>query len=171
MDHDKNDASQDEEKSKSQVKREMHALQALGEELVNLSADQFARFALPSDLVAAIAEARRIRSHGARKRQLQYIGKLMRRVDAESIQEKLEALRGQSRRANAELHRIEQWRDRLIEEGDQALEALVNEYPQLDRQSLRQLQRNANKEKTANKPPQAARQIFRYLRDLIQNED
>jgi ribosome-associated protein len=153
--------------SKSQMKREMHALQALGEELVKLPNDQFDKMELPDDLRNAILEARRIHQRGAHKRQLQYIGRLMRDIDAEPIQEQLDTLRGHSQRAAQQLHHIERWRDRLLHEGDAALEELLQQYPDADRQNLRQLQRNAHKETLANKPPRAARALFRYLRELF----
>ena len=157
-------------KSKSQLKRDMHALQELGEELVNLTPEQFKKFELPESLYDAIVEARRIRSRGALKRQLQYVGRMMRNVDPEPIREKLDALRGQSRQAAAQLHRIERWRDQLLEEGDHVLEELVTQYPDVDRQYLRQLMRNAGKEKLANKPPRSARLLFRYLRELMEED-
>jgi len=154
-------------KSKSQRKREMHALQMLGEELVALPVEQFEQIQLPEELHDAVLEARRIHSHGAHKRQLQYIGRVMRSIDDAPIREQLETLRGQSRRAHAELHRIEQWRDRLLEEGDPALEDLLTQYVQADRQHLRQLVRSAHQEKLLNKPPRAARSLFHYLRELF----
>jgi ribosome-associated protein len=157
-------------KSKSQVKREMHALRDLGEELLELPLEQFAKLELMDEIRDAINEARKIRQHGARKRQLQYIGKLMRDVDAEAIRQQLETLQGQSRQAVQALHRIEGWRDRLLNEGDTALAELLDQYPQGDRQMLRQLLRNAQKEQAANKPPKAARSLFRYLRELINGD-
>ena len=157
-------------KSKSQRKREMHALQELGEQLVKLSKEQFEKISLPDDLHDAIIEARHIRQHGARKRQLQYIGKLMREVDPAPIQEQLDTVLGHSRQAVQNLHDIERWRDRLLAEGDHTLEELVTQYPNTDRQYLRQLIRNANKETHDNKPPKSARALFHYLRDLISPE-
>jgi ribosome-associated protein len=168
-----NDYDQEEEgqgKSKSQLKREMHALQVLGEALVELSAEQFAKIQLPEDLHEAILAARKIHQRGARKRQLQYIGKLMREVDAEPIQQQLDRLTGQSQEAALLLHRIERWRDELLTQGDEKLEALIEEYPQADRQHLRQLLRSAKKEAEENKAPKAARSLFRYLRDLIEQQ-
>jgi ribosome-associated protein len=157
-------------KSKSQLKREMHALQSLGEELVKLSKDQFEKVVLPEDLHDAVIEARNIRQHGARKRQLQYIGKLMRSIDPVPIQEQLDTLKGQSTQAAQTLHTIERWRDQLLDNGDQALEKLLAQYPQTDRQYIRQLLRNAHKEIKANKPPKSTRALFRYLREIIYEE-
>lgn len=164
------DGESEEPKSKSQLKRDMHALQALGEELVNLTPEQFKKFDLPENLYDAVFEARRIHSHGARKRQLQYVGRVMRNIDPAPIRERLDALRGQSRQAAAKLHRIERWRDRLLEEGDHVLEELLEQHRDVDRQYLRQLVRNAAKEKLANKPPRSARQLFQYLRDIMKEE-
>lgn len=157
-----------EPKSKSQLKREMHSLQELGEILVKLPVEQFKKINLPETLYDAIIEARHIRHHGAYKRQLQYIGRLMREVDAEPIQQQVDTLQGHSRQAAEALHRIESWRDRLLAEGDHVLEELLGEYPHADRQYLRQLLRNANKELLENKPPKSARGLFRYLRDLLE---
>jgi ribosome-associated protein len=153
--------------SKSEMKREMHALQALGEELVKLPGDQFDTLDLPDDLRDAIAEARRMHQRGALKRQLQYIGRLMRSVDADPIREQLDTLRGQSRRASQELHRIERWRERLLKEGDSALTELVDDHPDIDRNYLRQLIRNAKKEMLDNKAPRSSRALFRYLREFL----
>ncbi|HHI94550.1 MAG TPA: DUF615 domain-containing protein [Gammaproteobacteria bacterium] len=161
-------ADTDEEKSKSQIKREMHALQELGKELVNLPKEQFAKIALPEALYDAIVEARHIHQHGALKRQLQYIGKRMRSENAKDIREQLDTLTGQSKQAVATLHHIERWRDRLLEDGDTALAELVAEFANADRQYLRQLMRNAKKEIRGNKPPKSTRLLFKYLRELME---
>ena len=161
----------DEEKSKSQVKREMHDLLALGTELVKLPKEQLAKITLPENVHDAIIEAQRIPQHGAHKRQLQYIGKLMRSADAALIREQIDTLEGHSKQAATALHHIERWRDRLLEEGDTALELLLEEYPLADRQYLRQSIRNAKKEMQANKPPKTARGLFKYLRELLGEND
>lgn len=158
------------EKSKSQIKREMHALQELGKELVKLPKEQFSKIALPEELYDAISDARQMHKHGALKRQLQYIGKRLRSADAEHIREQLDTLAGHSKQAAAALHHVERWRDRLLDEGDAALEALVTEFPSADRQYLRQLIRNAQKEKKGNKPPKSARALFQYLRELMEGD-
>lgn len=156
----------DEVKSKSQLKREMHALQALGEELVKLPKEQFEKISLPETLHDAVLQARHIQKHGALKRQLQYIGRLMREIDASPVQEQLDTIKGVSQQATQALHRLERWRDRLLSEGDAALEELIEQHPHADRQHLRQLIRSAHKEMLDNKPPKSARAMFRYLRDL-----
>lgn len=160
------DEHNDEEKSKSQLKREAHALIDLGEALVNLPGEQLQRIPLTEALQDAILLARKINQRSGRKRQLQYIGKLLRNEDATPIQEALDKIQQEHSRRDIAFHRLEKWRDRLIAEGDSALEALIGEYPNADRQHLRQLVRKANQEFKQNKPPAASRSIFRYLRDL-----
>ena len=162
-----NDITSEEVESKSQRKRDMHALQALGKELVKLPPDKLATIELPETLRNAVIEARRIHQHGALKRQLQYIGKQMRDIDPNPIREQLATLSGHSQQAAMALHLIERWRDRLLEEGDLALEKLLQEQPHADRQYLRQLLRNAKKEVSENKPPKSTRLLFRYLRELM----
>ena len=154
--------------SKSQLKRDAHALQKLGTELLDLPESEWSQLNLPQDLVAALREAKRLRSHGARKRQLQYIGKLMRNFDPLPIQQHFERLRLKTRQRARRHHEVEQWRTRLVDEGDPALEAFMDQYTQADRQHLRQLIRQARKEQTENKPPKASRALFRYIRDLEQ---
>ncbi len=154
--------------SKSQLKRESHALQALGEELVELPQAKLAKIPMPEELAEAVALARKIKARGGLKRQLQYIGKIMRSIDAEPIAQALNELKSAAGKDAARFHRLEQWRDRLVTGGDAALEQLLEEYPHTDRQHLRQLIRNAQQEAAKNKPPKSAREIFRYLRDLTE---
>lgn len=156
-----------EEKSKSQRKREMTALQDLGEQLAALNAQQLRKLNLPEALYSAIKAAQDMPQRGARKRQLQYIGRLMRAVDAAPITAALEQMSGPNRQANAHFHKLEQWRERLLKEGDSAVQDLLDSCPQADRQHLRQLVRNALAERAANKPPRAARLLFTYLRELL----
>lgn len=156
--------------SKSQLKREAHALLVLGKELVNLPASQYAKIPMSDDLRHEIDEARRITSHIARKRQQQHIGKLLRGMDTAPLAAELEKVKGQDNESKAHFHRIERWRDRLIAEGDAALTELLNLYPQADRQHLRQLARNAHKEQLDNKPPRATRELFKYVRGLMEGE-
>jgi len=151
--------------SKSHRKRESEALQVLGETLVGLAADQLARIELPDHLRAAIDEARRIRKFGALRRQFQYIGKLMRDVDAEPIRRQLDRLEGHSRTHSAWLHRLEQWRSRLISD-DRALDEFVRVHPGIDVQQLRTLIRNARHEAAQSRPPRAFREIFSLLKSV-----
>jgi ribosome-associated protein len=159
-----NSAMQDEIVSKTQQKRATLELRALGAALVELPQAQLASIELPPTLAAAIAEARRITQHGAKRRQLQYIGKLMRTIDAEPIREQLAALRGQSTQAAARHRRLEDWRTRLLADDD-ALTAFAEEFPRADLQALRTAIRNARKEQSASKPPRAYRELFRLLRE------
>jgi ribosome-associated protein len=156
-----------EQKSKSQLKREMTSLQDLGEELVELPIRLLERFDLPENLLNAIEAARGITSRGARKRQLQYIGRLMREVDAEPIRKTMDDIKHRQVHAARQLHLLERWRERLLNEGDGAIQALCEEYSETDRQRIRQWLRAAEQEKAANKPPKAARALFHYLRELI----
>ena len=155
--------------SKTQMKQECDALQKLGEELIELKVEELNKFSLPDILHNAILEAHKIQARGGLKRQRQYIGKLMREVDAEAIRQQLHQIRHKDDLNNARFKRLEHWRDRIIEEGDKAINDLVEEYPAADRQYLRQLYRNSQKEKQLNKPPASFRLIFKYLRELAEN--
>lgn len=163
------DESEDEDydgPSKSQVKRDMLALQALGTEIVELTDAKFASIApiLPEKLLIATTDARSIRAHGGRKRQLQYIGRLMREVDPEPIRDALALWKRHSREQAVELHQLENWRARLIaEEG--ALAEYVAQHPGTDTQRLRALIRNTREEQARGKPPKSYRDLFRMLRD------
>lgn len=159
----------DQEDTKSQRKRDMTALQKLGEKLVNLPESQLARIPLDSTLLDAVNRARSIKSHEAKRRQLQYIGKIMRSVDPEPIQAALDKIENTSQEYKAGFHKIERWRDRLLTEGDTALEQFINEFPESDHQYLRQLARKAQQDYLNNKKSGAERELFRYVRDLIEN--
>ena len=148
-------------------KRNAEALQALGEELVTLKPEQLARFTLPDSLRDAVLAAQRIASHGALRRQRQYIGKLMRKVEAAPIRARLLEIRGEDAMTRARLHRAERWRDRLITEGDTALTELMADSPQADRVRLRTLVRDAQRERSSDAPPRAQRELFRRLRELF----
>ena len=152
--------------SKSQLKREAHAITRLGEQLIELDEKKLRQFDLPENILDAVLAARKIKAHGARKRQLLYLGKLLRTIDTSDISARLTSLHSQSREDAAAFQRLEQWRDRLLTD-DQALTELLNEYPVLDVQHIRQLIRTARKEQQESKPPAAARSLFRYLRDSI----
>jgi ribosome-associated protein len=158
------------EKSKSQVKRELHALQELGERLTTLKPDVLARLPLHDALQKALAEAPKHKAHIARKRHLQYIGKLMRDADVDAISALIDQLDASTRQYNERFHALERWRDRLIEGDDAAIEAFVSEYPDSDRQHLRSLIRHAQFEAAQNKPPAAARKVFKYIRELDESK-
>ena len=153
--------------SKSARKRQMHALQNLGEQLVALTAAQLAKLDLDNEaLLEAVTLAQRINHHSGKRRQMQYIGKLMRSADAERISQALEALHEGSRKEKAREHMIEAARDALIARGDDALSEVLTVWPQADRQMLRQLSRSAVDERKKSLPPSSARKLFRYLRSL-----
>ncbi len=159
-----------EEKSKSQLKREAHALQALGEALVGLPQRQLDGIPLDPALREAVLDCRAMHQRGARKRQLQYIGKLMRGIDPEPIRRALAALQAQGRRETQRLHLLEQWRERLIAEGDAALGEALQAFPGAERQPLRQLVRNARRERQQGAAPAATRKLFRYLKECLPDE-
>ncbi|MGH8283993.1 MAG: ribosome biogenesis factor YjgA, partial [Gammaproteobacteria bacterium] len=152
--------------SRSQLKREVEALQKLGEELVKLPESQLVALSLPDTLRDAVHMARRINSHGALKRQRQYIGRLMREIDPAPIRTKLDALRSADKAAKSRFKQTERWRDRLIAEGDTALAEFLNQYPQAERQQLRQLMRAAAQEAASGQSPRQARELFRYIQNL-----
>ncbi|MCW9024139.1 MAG: ribosome-associated protein [Gammaproteobacteria bacterium] len=152
--------------SKSQLKREAHALQELGEKLVKLSLADFEKVPMDDSLRDAITAARGMKKNGALKRQLQFIGKLMRKIDATPIQAAYDSVTNHYRDDVKQFHQLENWRDRLITEGDKALGDLLEEFPDVDRQHLRQLIRSASKESAQNKPPRSARELFQYLKTL-----
>ncbi|WP_455230245.1 ribosome biogenesis factor YjgA [Geopseudomonas aromaticivorans] len=155
-----------EEKSKSQVKRELHALQDLGERLTTLKQDMLNRLPLSDALLKALIEAPKHKAHAARKRHIQYIGKLMRDQDIDAIVALLDQMDSSTRQYNERFHALERWRDRLVGGTDADLEALLAEYPEADIQHLRQLIRHAQHEAARDKPPAASRKVFKYLRDM-----
>ncbi len=157
--------------SRSQQRREALEVLDLARRLSEMTPTQVARLPVPETLIPHIDETRRITSHVAHKRQLQYLAKQMRREDdetLEAIRDAMDANGHAAREEAAMLHRAEQWRDRLIADGDTALGELLVAYPHAERQHLRQLARNAHEERLKNKPPHAYRELFRELRELLQ---
>ena len=152
--------------SKSQRKRDSTALQKLGAALVDLSEERLAKIDMPDALRTALRDTRGITKHEARRRQLQYIGKLMRSTDPQPIQAALDAIAGVSAAENARMHRLERLRLQLLENEAAALAEIHSAHPAADMQLLRQLRRNALKEKELNKPPRAFREIFHVLKSL-----
>ncbi|MFM9271614.1 ribosome biogenesis factor YjgA [Halomonas elongata] len=155
----------DERPSKSRLKREMHALQALGERLIAMNESERARFPLSDELLAAIEETGRIRAREARRRHMQYVGKLMRREDLDGIQAVFDEIDREQLQRDHAFHRLEKWRDRLIDEGDDAVADFIEAFPDTDRQALRQLIRNARRERDQGKPPTNARRLFKLIRE------
>lgn len=154
--------------SKSQLKREMTALQKLGSELVEEARDRVKRIPMPEDVRDAILECQQIKDHEGRRRQLQYVGKKMRSLNQEEvavIQATIDSWKGASKAETAALHALERQRDKLLAD-DEALTLLLSRHPQVDVQHLRTLIRNARKEVSENKPPKAYREIYQLLKSL-----
>jgi ribosome-associated protein len=152
--------------SKTQRKKAVHALQDLGTELVELPEEQLAAIELPDMLRDAVMEARSITAHEARRRQLQYIGKIMRKIDAEPIRAALDGWRARSDAHTAEHKRVEAWRDRLLAD-ENALAELMAEYPRANSRQLASLLHDAKRERDAGQPPRAFRQLYQVLRQVI----
>ncbi|UAA39112.1 ribosome-associated protein [Paraneptunicella aestuarii] len=165
------DELNEELKSKSQLKREMHAIQKIGEELVNLGSAALAKIPLDEELSKAIILARDInKKKEGYRRQLQFIGKLLRSRDLDPINDALNKLKNHHQLANVRFHKLEILRDKLLSEGDSAIQATLEEHPGLERQKLRQFLRQAKKEQEQGKPPTAARELFKYLRSELDKE-
>ena len=156
--------------SKTRRKKESHALQDLGADLVALPGERLAALELPDFLRDAVMDARRISGFEARRRQMQYIGKLMRKVDAEPIRARLEAWKSPERTQVAQFKRIELWRERLLAEKG-ALAELVREYPEADAPRFEALVRDTVRERVENRPPRCYRELFQALRALLERSD
>lgn len=153
-------------KSKSQRKRDANVLQKIGVQLITLSEAKLNSLPLPDNLRRAITEARNIKSHGAVRRQAQLIGKLMRAADNEAIIEAYEAILAEDSAQTAVFHELEQWRDRLINEGKEALTEFIAYYQPQDVQLLRQLIKKAVNEQQSGKHTGASKALFRFLRSI-----
>jgi ribosome-associated protein len=153
--------------SKSQRKRDMDALQDIGEELTQLNEQQLASIELPENLREAVLEARAMKRNEARRRQMQYVGKLMRQVDPLPIRTKIDGFLSVSAEHTAQLHHIERWRERLIDD-PQAVSEFIAAYPEADSQQLRTLIRNTSDERARGKPPKNFRALFQMIRGLAE---
>jgi ribosome-associated protein len=158
-------------KSKTQKKQEMIALQELGEELARLNAAQLTKIPLSDELREAIFAIQSMSKRGARYRQMQYIGKLMREADVAHIEEALDILRNKNNLATAHFHQFEKWRDQLIAGNEEIMNDILHSFPDVDIQHLRQLVRNAHKAQADGRTPKASREIFRYLKGLKEAAD
>ncbi|MBB1635417.1 hypothetical protein A9975_31780 [Cupriavidus sp. UME77] len=159
-------------KSKSQKKRDMLALQDLGVELEALPKDRLARVPMPEALADAIRDARRITNHEGKRRQMQYVGKVMRRLDDDevaAIQRVLEGFKGTSKAETAKLHLVERWRELLLAD-DAALTKFLAEHPASDVQALRNIIRNARKEHEMSKPPRYFRELFQAIKTALEGK-
>ncbi len=159
---------EEELKSKTQIKQEMHDLQDLGRRLLELKPSVMAALPITERLRLALEETRRIKSNNARKRHMQFIGKLMRDQELELLLQAVDRQDTSSTEYNRIFHQLEKWRDRLINEDKEALSDYLADQPGADVQHLRQLIRNAKKELKEEKPPTYSRKLFRYLRELAE---
>lgn len=158
-------------KSKSQLKREMTELQEMGERLATMPAEKIKAMDIPEAIREAALFAQTIKKHEAKRRHMQYMGKLM-RAEADNIdalRDAIDRVDQQKAASNERFHQLEQWRDRLVDGDDELVEEIVGQFPQADRQRLRTLARNAAGERAANKPPKNARALFKYLREVSGN--
>ncbi|SDT92193.1 ribosome biogenesis factor YjgA [Halopseudomonas salegens] len=162
----------DEGPSKSQIKRELHELRELGQRLTELKPEQLDKLNLKPKLRLALEEAPRHTARGALKRHLSFVGKLVRDEDIDSIRALIERMDSSSQAHAEYFHQLERWRDRLVSGKPDELEAFIASYPQAadDRQTLRQLIRQATKEAAENKPPAASRKIFKRIREIVEND-
>lgn len=165
------DDEEDEIISKSQLKREANAITELGVELTQLSDSQIKSIPMSDGLFNAIMEYKRIRKNNALKRQRLYIGKLIRQDDWETIQKHLTNIKEPMLQQNGLFKDMEKWRERMLNEADAAVNDFIGEYHQADRQKLRQLVKNAIKEKDQDVPPVHARHLFKYIREVIENSE
>ncbi|MGM0564385.1 MAG: ribosome biogenesis factor YjgA [Pseudomonadota bacterium] len=156
--------------SKSQQKREAHALTDLGKAMIDMSAGDLEKIPLSDDLKKAILAAQSMKK-GALKRQTQYIGKQLRKTDTEAIEKAVEDIQHARTSSGRAFKQLELWRKRLLEEGNEALTAFCAEYPGADVQRLRQLIRNAQKEQSQGKPPKSFRELFQLIRDIAGEND
>jgi len=165
-DHDDQD-----EISKSQRKRDVQELKMLGMELLDFSDDALRQLLLPDVLLDALRTAKKIHSNSARKRQMQYIGKLMQDIDATPVRQAIENRNRQHATHTRAFHQLETLREQLVTDGDSALPAVLAQFPHADRQHLRKLIRQARNEQKTRQPPRASRLLFRYLRELQEEPD
>ncbi|WP_262964440.1 ribosome biogenesis factor YjgA [Methylobacter psychrophilus] len=156
--------------NKTQIKKELAVLFALSEELSELSAAQVKYLELPDNIHKGVMEVSGMPHKGARKRLLKFITGQLNKIDIDPILEKLARMKNQSAHAVREHHIVERWRDRLIAGGNNALTEFLNEQPDADRQQLRQLLRNIQKETQAGTPPKSSRLLYRYLKDVFKIE-
>lgn len=160
------DTDEDLPPSKSRLKRDADELQLLGKRMTELRPDQQAKLPIDGQLRDAIEEYARIKSNGAKRRHLQYVGKLMRTADADAIREVVDRFDSATATHNQLFHEMERWRESLIDGGNDVLQQFIEQHPNADIQHLRQLVRNAQRERQREQAPAQARKLFRYIRDL-----
>lgn len=155
--------------SKSAAKRDCDHLSDVVDDILKMTVEDRRSLALPDSIDAAIELALKIKSRSGSKRQRRYISKLMRSADSEAIEASVKQIQHRHDTSTAQFKRLEAWRDRLVDGDKQALNEVIDHYPEVDRQHINQLIRAAHKEKQQEKPPAAARKLFKYLRDLQQD--
>ena len=153
--------------SKTELKRLAQTATELGKQLVELDKATLNKLDLPANILDNVLTTQSIKSNIARKRQLQYLGKQIRNSDMDNIQQQLARLNQQHRQDTAQFHKLEEWRDQLIQQGDDAVNLFVADYPDADRQHLRQLIRKSRQESEKNAAPASARKLFRYIKEII----
>ncbi|HLX21728.1 MAG TPA: ribosome biogenesis factor YjgA [Usitatibacter sp.] len=156
--------------SKTRRKRQMSELQDVGEALVKLSAEQLARLEMPESLRDAVLECKRFTKHEAVRRQMQYIGRLMRKIDAGPIAEQLARIEAPSQRHTALFHVAEKWRTEIISDLD-AIERFVKEFPEADAERLRKLAATVREERLTSRPPRQFRELFHVLNAIVQDHE
>tara|TARA_Y100001960_G_scaffold290224_1_gene330686 strand:- start:1196 stop:1735 length:540 start_codon:yes stop_codon:yes gene_type:complete len=161
-----NNQKQDTIASKTRIKQEMHSLQKIGERLIDLNSNQLMEFRLPDKLFEAIIQAKKIQKNGARRRQIQYIGKLMREIEVTKIKEKLSTWDGISKQHTAWIYQLERWRKNLLKDKNYFAK-FAQQYPDANLQRIRTLIRNTHKEIIYGKPPKNFRALFHELQISI----
>jgi len=157
--------------NKTQIKRDIAAIFAMAEEISQLTPSQIAEFSLPEKIESALLDVHNMAHNSARKRLLKYITAQLRTLDTDAVKEKLARMKNRSAHAVREHHQAEHWRNELVaDDSNKLLTAFVAEFPEADVQHIRQLQRNAQKEAKLEKPPKSARQLYRYLKELISEQ-
>jgi ribosome-associated protein len=165
-DYEYDDSEQDSTPSRSQKKREMTALQKAAEKIVKLGPELIKKSGLPEKFVDAVLETQKIKKHEARRRQIQYLGKLMREIDSEPILRFIENVELGNKDDAKKFQQLEKWRDALVAGEFELINELAEKFPSIDRQRILQLARNAGKEIAAGKPPKSSRALFKALREL-----
>ena len=161
VDLDKNDVI-----SKTELKKDSKKIQDFGRKISGLTINNIEAFKFPSNIYDATIDLKNLKSNSAKKRQVQYLGKLLREIDLTNAFLVMKQLEVSSQKEIQRNHIIEGWRDKLLSNNDSITE-FIDEYPKIDRQSLRQTVSNAQKEKKDNKPPKHSRQLFKLIKDIV----
>ena len=155
--------------NKTALKRDLRKLQQLSQQLIELPEEKLRQFPLSENTIASILESRRIKSMNAMQRHTRYLAKQLFKEDTQAVVDYFNQFEAVQTRNSELFHQLERWRDRLLSEGNPVLEEIIKKYPKIDRQHLRTLMRQANKEAEKNQTPKSARKIFKYLREISEN--